>query len=108
MVSESADPTFRARASTEDVIAPGQIGWVYFYEGAAEIAAKVIKSEAGELYLALPTVRRAAKTVRIVNYTRRSVWSEKSRALLSFFVQEVGEDFCKTVTPEFPLHERRS
>lgn len=93
----------RARVSVEDIIAPGQIGWVYFQEGEIEIAAKVIKKRSGEIFAAVPVARRLGTAVRVVNYPRPGAWAAKSRQLIEFFREQVGEEFCREATPELPL-----
>jgi len=86
----------KARISTEDLISPGQIGWVYFTEGHVEIAAKVILSRDGSLFMSLPTVKKAQTKIRVVNFTHRDVWLAKGRELVTFFIREVGDEFVKS------------
>lgn len=94
----------KARVSTKDIVAPGQIGWVYFQEGEIEIAAKVIKKSSGEMFLAIPVARRPPRTeVRVVNYSRPEIWAAKSRELLSFFRSQLGEEYCRKAQPQLPV-----
>ena len=97
----------KARISTKDLVSPGQIGWVYFTEGHIEIAAKVLKSNEGALFMSLPTVRRAETKVRVVNYASKEVWLHKSRALCAFFIREVGDEFVKAAKPLRPAKNRQ-
>jgi len=93
----------RARVSLDDIIAPGQIGWVYYQEGEMEIAVKVIKKDTGEMFVAVPVARRLGTSVRVVNYSRPDIWVSKSKQLLSFFREQLGEEFCREARPNLPF-----
>lgn len=85
----------KARITTSDLIAPGQIGWVYFTEGRVEIAAKVIMNRDGSIFLSLPTARKSDTKIRVVNFIDRDIWLDKNRELVSLFIRQVGDEFIK-------------
>lgn len=85
----------KVRVSTEDLITPGQIGWIFFHEGDAEIGAKIIRGRNGIPFIALPTAFRKGKSVSIVNFDPAK-WESKKRELIRLFRSQVGEDHYLT------------
>lgn len=84
----------KVRATTTDLIAPGQIGWVFFQEGPIEIAAKVIRGDRDRKpYIAIPTAYRRGVEVPIVTYLQSEHWVDKRTMLLEEFRQIVGEHY---------------
>lgn len=98
----------KIRISKTDLVAPGQIGWVFYFEGDAELAAKVMREkESNRPYLSLPTCYRFRKgcekgvRVHIINYPRPEIWRKKRQELLGEFRRQVGDDYFYSASPLF-------
>lgn len=94
----------KARISTTDAVAPGQIGWVFFQEGSIEVAVKVIRGKRG-VFLAFPTIKRQTFTVNVVSYVNRDAWEERRRQLLRIFRDQVGEEYYRNSVPSLSFRE---
>lgn len=68
-----------------DLVAPNQVGWVYFQEGDAVIAAKICATPSGQFYAVLPTSYRQGVSVFTVYYRDRELWNKNARALVAAF-----------------------
>jgi hypothetical protein len=86
--------------STENLTAPRQIGWIFFPEGEAKVAAKVMRDRLGAPpYVSLPTSYYRGKTVQIVYYEDTDTWREKREKLLRQFREAVGEEYFLNFNP---------
>lgn len=95
----------KARIQTSSIVAPGQIGWVFYQEGDAEIALKVVRGRDGYPFLATPCVRRDGVTVNFVNYHTRTLWNQKRKDLLKVFREQVGEEYYRNFKAPIPLRD---
>lgn len=87
--------------STENLISPRQIGWVYFREGDARVAVKVVRDRSGfPPFLSFPTSYYRGKTVQIVYYENHETWKEKRENLLKAFREAVGDEYFFNFCPE--------
>ena len=93
----SEQPNF----STENLISPGQIGWIYFREGEAKVAVKVVRDRLGcPPFLSFPTAYYRGKTVQIVFYENHQTWKDKREVLLRAFHEVVGDEYFFNFCPE--------